>query len=1004
MSTQDCKFCNRKGLPFLPMRLAYAPSSTSTLPGTLTQGNTNLMPVADGSYALRVINDGFVYMLDMRAGGFWRCFAATASGHFKELPLDAPPLQNPTFQCGRTGHGSVASLISIEHASEAGDVWVGYSRVWWTKETRAKVKSNASLRGTLMVSINARSVVTGADVPVHSGLRINNSAQLSTLAGEYADTDAAFKLIDQRYASKTTTAAVPRHGQADTLVKTMHGISPNNAVILALPDTIGIVQDINHWRNLQAGELAKYQGDSGKLRSRIVGDLILNLEKGMKQQGQAETWSKRYATKVSMSKVRADKSSHDAKIKSLESKIIKASQDWCAWSNKRIFQQVWSVYDGTDKRCGLAMERDFAHCVFGSGGTKPEQNWWAQWLTAPPDDEDHALWLAFAAGDKDAVAFLKGDAAKPLDVGKTDKGFDIAKNSREVALKLHEWLQERKAKSLLRIAQNESGLLANTVAAQLQILARTKPDQALQAGQRLRVVIASRIEVTIRPHAQTMTMQQLVVQMHEAVWGPPTAKLSSTVREARSLKIAQSVDGAWLGSRFTSTKVVTVDAWIPDPAVKLGAAPASSMKALPGISTPLALPRPALNTWQGMTQYLKSLKRTGGALMGLGTALQISNMSATLIQLDRAMKGNAANKDDVITESLYGVVSGSLGLSALTSEIFAGTLAARISINAVATTTATKLLSVAGWTALGGGALGVASAVVDGAQAFRKGLGLLDEGDKDAAISSFAVVGVSTLAAIGSGALAVIGAGALVMKAGATGAAASVLLGTAGILSVIPVAGWILLVIGATIAGIYFAYKASTEEDTALEKWLSRCYWRDDTKYGKSTRAKFSDLKSEMVEFQQAIYGINVALNWNDRWGKDEVEVNVTMPGYGKGSEYAFLLELSGPKWKRTLVHRKTSAFSADTDLMPQPPTQTYISAPTPGVKYTPMSEVLEFSEPFSFTLQGGMALFAGKVRVNEDYFNSAKLKFEYWPDATNMPDLKMLPVPGGANFAEATD
>lgn len=68
------------------------------------------------------------------------------------------------------------------------------------------------------------------------------------------------------------------------------------------------------------------------------------------------------------------------------------------------------------------------------------------------------------------------------------------------------------------------------------------------------------------------------------------------------------------------------------------------------------------------------------------------------------------------------------------------------------------------------------------------------------------------------------------------------------------------------------------------------------------------------------------------------------------------------------------------------------------------MSNVLEFSEPFAFTLQGGTAIFRGKVRVNEDYFNSAKLKFEYWPDATNMPDLKMIPVPGGANFAEASD
>lgn len=68
------------------------------------------------------------------------------------------------------------------------------------------------------------------------------------------------------------------------------------------------------------------------------------------------------------------------------------------------------------------------------------------------------------------------------------------------------------------------------------------------------------------------------------------------------------------------------------------------------------------------------------------------------------------------------------------------------------------------------------------------------------------------------------------------------------------------------------------------------------------------------------------------------------------------------------------------------------------------MSNVLEFSEPFAFTLQGGTAILGGKVRINENYFNSAKLKFEYWPDATNMPDLKMTPIPGGANFAEAAD
>lgn len=80
------------------------------------------------------------------------------------------------------------------------------------------------------------------------------------------------------------------------------------------------------------------------------------------------------------------------------------------------------------------------------------------------------------------------------------------------------------------------------------------------------------------------------------------------------------------------------------------------------------------------------------------------------------------------------------------------------------------------------------------------------------------------------------------------------------------------------------------------------------------------------------------------------------------------------------------------------------MSATPVGKKAIPMSEVLEFSEPFGLAQQNGTGVFSGKIRVNEDYFNTAKLKFEYWPDAVHHPDLKMIPAPGGANFAETAD
>jgi hypothetical protein len=160
-----------------------------------------------------------------------------------------------------------------------------------------------------------------------------------------------------------------------------------------------------------------------------------------------------------------------------------------------------------------------------------------------------------------------------------------------------------------------------------------------------------------------------------------------------------------------------------------------------------------------------------------------------------------------------------------------------------------------------------------------------------------------------------------------------------------------------------------------------------------------------MSEFQQALYGINVSLFWNDRLGKDEVEVSVIMPGFrSAASSYAFSLQLLGPGKRQTIVTRQTSAFSSDPDLKPQPPAQHYMSATPPGQKIIPMDEILQFSEPFSLKLEKGIATYAGKLRVNEDFYDRARLKFEYWPDATNHPDLRMIPVPGGANYADARD
>lgn len=1013
--TANCRFCDRLGLSLLPLRIAYAPERSSALGPAITRHSR--MPATDlvnGGYLLRVIESGFVYLLDERAGGVWRCFGATPTGHLRELSLDRVPPEVPQFQCQRSGHGAVASLINIENATEAKKVWVGYSRVWLTRTARGKLKSDESLRRLCMLEIDASSLVRGGAVPADAGMRLTSPIELERLAPEFAATAEIFELADKRFAAVSPTAAVCRVGEAPSLIERMQANSPGNAIVLALPDPVGVLREINHWRNLRAGELSGYQAKTKDLQERITGDLILNLRDSLIAQGQASIWSQRYAPKLDEKRLDANKASHVATVKKYEQAILKAAQDWCTWASSTAFKRVWKLYDGADSidgvACGLAMEAHMAACVFGSGGTPTEHAWWKQWLNAKPDTDESALWLALGAGDKSVMTYAFGDGAKLYDVGKTDKGVDIVKNTLDARQKFIEWLKSRKAQGQQRAVQEASGTLATAVAAQAFLVAKSEPALALVLHRRVRIFVACRMTEVVGPWVQRVTLGQLTVQMHEAIWGPPRTQLASQIAEARRLKLAQSISGAWMGGRFTSTYLVPVDVWVPERLVILdrqGAAPSPVGLPAPGAAAG-AVPE-AHNLWKGMHEYLKSLKSVPGGLLGLGAALQISNLGNTLIQMRQQFAGNADNRDEAITESIFGVISGSLGLMAVTAEVVAGSMAARVASGAEvakAVTAAGKAIATrAAFVALGGGVLGVLSASVDAVQAFRKFLSLRAEKDSDASSSYLAVSALSVVAAVAGGAIALIATGAALQ--GATGVVAGAVVGMGGFLSGgsflggIPVIGWILLAVGAIVAGLVFGYLASREEDTALEKWLSRCCWRHEGRYGTSTRLKFQSFKEEMAEFHQAIYGLQLTLEWDDRLGRDKLLVNVVMPGYvAARSEYAYQLELDGQQGPLVVAH-KSSKFSADTGLSGQP---TKI-LPRPNLQaMRSKSDIINRKEAFRLEQQKGGAVLVADLFVDDDKFSSARLKFEYWPDAIHQPDLRMTPLAAGANLVLTAD
>lgn len=990
----DCKFCNRIGLPLLPARIAYVPGAPDSLPAAISHQARVPSGLTQGHYALRVITEGYVYLYDERAGGFWRCFGATPTGQFREYPLDAVAALTPPFQCSLTGHGDVASLVSIENASEAGLVWAGYSRTMLTKAIRAKLKSNLALRSEMMVKFDAKAVVKGGAMPPDAGVRLGNAADLRRLVPEYAQDAASFKAVDTLYTSGTMNAAVDRTGHADPLLQRMQAISPGNAVLLALPDVVGIAHDVNQGRNLLAGTLAKYYTEQALTRNRITGDILLGIENALKKGGKEKDWDEQYASHLDVARLHADKAAFDNAAKAFEDKIVLASADWQRCVSAPPYAHVWQLYDLASNRCGADLERDFTYCVSGSGAVKKEQSIWDAWFAAAADDKDHPLWIALAAGDKELIEFLTHEPGKTADVGKTDKLTDGTRATMEGFKAFEEWRHEHRAKGLVRAATAESGLLGNLVASQLSRLAMQDAAKALVVGTRLRMIIATRLDVVITPVRLKATVEQLVVELHETVWGPPTARLSKTIIDARKMKIAQSVEGAWLGTHSSAAQIVEIDVWLPEEVAK---EVRSSQRLLAGPAEALALPGPTPNAWSGFAKYSSGL---GGVLCMAFGALQLLNLSAVLIQTNKVMKSSIGNKDGAREEAIYGITSGVLGVGGVVAEVTANVAKRRI-MKYTMINVASRLGARAAWFGLAGGLLSTASAWTEGVQLFMKSQDLGAEGNGDARTAYFIAGSALFVSGAASAIVTVIGAGELLAAAGATGALATSIVAAGGILACIPVAGWIALAVGALALALYAMYRGLKKEDTPLQRWMARCCYRN-AKYASTKLEAFKNGIEEMDEFQLALYGVHIALDWDNKWfGKDEIDVEVVMPGYGKNSEYAYLLELTGKTWK-TPIDRKTSAFSEDADLKPRQ-TQLYFSAVDPNRKMIPMDEVLEIVEPMSLRLEGGTATLAIKVKANEKYYSKARLKLEYWPDPINFPDLKMTPVPGGVNFAETS-
>jgi hypothetical protein len=135
----SCPFCDKKGLPILPLRHAVARADTAvTMPklqAPFGQGVSDIpLPGDEAHYTLRLLRSGYLYVFDERRGE-WTAYVVTRQGYlfgFDPHAKTPPKVHDREFSCARAGDAHIARCVTVKDAKHATRVWLGFSDAPWT--------------------------------------------------------------------------------------------------------------------------------------------------------------------------------------------------------------------------------------------------------------------------------------------------------------------------------------------------------------------------------------------------------------------------------------------------------------------------------------------------------------------------------------------------------------------------------------------------------------------------------------------------------------------------------------------------------------------------------------------------------------------------------------------------------------------------------------------------------------------------------------------------------
>jgi hypothetical protein len=274
---KDCKFCEKNGLLWLPLRYSVVgsdyPTAFDRLPEIggkkLGKGVVDIkLTDPKSKYAVRLLRPGYLYLLlDHMGVRYWRAYQVLDDAYLYEFDVDNPPKIEPQFSCDPFLCGVNASVVSIPDPRNVKKMFALFTHAPLTKAKLSEYRANADAyaREGKMQTFSPADWLNGDTEQLHSLL----GAELLTTIAEYrlftepgnpASPHARpfATPLSQALNEQMIPATRDAYGEAIPNEKGVYGgrmgalqdlIKRNGYAAFVLYDHIGITQELNDFRN-----------------------------------------------------------------------------------------------------------------------------------------------------------------------------------------------------------------------------------------------------------------------------------------------------------------------------------------------------------------------------------------------------------------------------------------------------------------------------------------------------------------------------------------------------------------------------------------------------------------------------------------------------------------------------------------------------------------------------------------------------------------------------------